>query len=308
MRLTRRIVVAFIALAILQGFISALLSQRYADAMQGQTLTATALVSALAAVVLLAWTIARRQSLPSPQQWLALLLLASPQLLAILLEAPYTSWAHPAGWAAIFFLLLAAPLWLALLTALRVLDIEVPRAVSAASIIGIGAVCLVVPTVGYAVMLDTISNLLLHLLLTLLTVYSWAFARTRLAPLTATAAAGASLLLGATSSAVLAFISERPYWHPIDRHGLLYILPLVLLATAAGTCLWFWLLTHMALPAFSMNTLALWIAATLGSAVLYGFLTWRVDFAIMIAVTALIVALRARVSDEQPLALGIAQR
>jgi hypothetical protein len=39
--------------------------------------------------------------------------------------------------------------------------------------------------------------------------------------------------------------------------------------------------------------------------VLFGFMSWRIDVALAIAVAAIVVALRARVADEQPLALGL---
>ena len=39
--------------------------------------------------------------------------------------------------------------------------------------------------------------------------------------------------------------------------------------------------------------------------VMGGFTQWRVDLALAIAVGAIVVALRARVADEQPLALGL---
>ncbi len=311
MRPGRRIVFSFIALAVMQGIVGTYLSETYDRAMLWQTFAAMAIVSFPGAVILLAWTLARRQSLPNLRQWLALLLLALPQLLTIMLTPPYSRflpWLHGTSWGAINFLMLAAPLWLALLAALRIVRDEVPRAISAAAIAGIGAVCLIEPAGSYAVRPDQIPSLIVHLLLLLFTVYSWAFARTRLASISASSAAGSALLLGSLSSAAFSFLLERPHWRPIDWHSLAAPLSLRLLLLIAVTWLWFYLLTRMALSAFSMNMLAMWTTTMAVSfLVLGGFMIWRIDLALAIAITALAVALRARVSDEQPIALGLAE-
>jgi hypothetical protein len=69
--------------------------------------------------------------------------------------------------------------------------------------------------------------------------------------------------------------------------------------------LWFWLLERMTLAAFSMGSLATWTAFVLPGFVLFGFMSWRVDVALALAAAAIVVALRARVAEEQPVALGL---
>jgi hypothetical protein len=61
----------------------------------------------------------------------------------------------------------------------------------------------------------------------------------------------------------------------------------------------------MTLAAFSMGSLAMWSAATIPGVVLFAFMSWRVDLAGVIALSALVLALRARVAEEQPVALGL---
>jgi hypothetical protein len=81
---------------------------------------------------------------------------------------------------------------------------------------------------------------------------------------------------------------------------------LVEVVVSAGVwCLWFWLLERMTLAAFSMGSLAMWTATTIPGLIVFGFMSWRVDVALAIAVGAIVVALRARAGDEQPMALGL---
>ena len=77
-------------------------------------------------------------------------------------------------------------------------------------------------------------------------------------------------------------------------------------ATLAATWwLWFWLLQRMTLAAFGMRALAAWASALLPGFAIFGFRQWRIDAALAIAVAAIVVALRARVAEEQPMALGL---
>jgi hypothetical protein len=77
------------------------------------------------------------------------------------------------------------------------------------------------------------------------------------------------------------------------------------LVSAASWWLWFWLLQRMTMAAFGMRALAAWAAALLPGFLMYGFLSWRIDAAVAISLAALVIAVRARVTDEQPLALGL---
>jgi hypothetical protein len=54
-----------------------------------------------------------------------------------------------------------------------------------------------------------------------------------------------------------------------------------------------------------MRALAMWTATMVPGFVLFGFLSWRIDAGLAIAVAAILVALRARSAEEQPLALGL---
>jgi len=308
MRPTRRIVFSFIALAFLQGNVGSALSQYYDQSMANRYLSATALVSFLGAGVLFAWIFVRGRRMLNMRQWGAILLLSVPQMAGILLSPQYSHirWLSGAGWDTLFLLTLAMPLWLALLAALQIIPVEVPRSIPAAAIAGLSAFFLVVPVT--AVRVEQVPSLIAHLLLLLLTVYSWSFARQHLASVTAAPAAACSLLLNAISSLILSFLFERSsanayLWNALALPMLFKVAVLV-----ATTWLWFWLLKHMTLAAFSMNVLAMWTSAILSSFVFAtGFFLWRVDFAIMIAVTSLVVALRASVEEEQPVALGLAQ-
>jgi hypothetical protein len=84
-------------------------------------------------------------------------------------------------------------------------------------------------------------------------------------------------------------------------------LPLAVQAAviAGSWCLWFWLLQRISLAAFGMRDLAMWTASIVPGFVLLGFLNWRVDLALAIAVSAIVVALRAPPREEQPTALGL---
>src|ERR1700733_4721752 len=131
MRPTRRIVSSFIALAFLQGNVGSALSQYYDQSMANHYLAATAFVSLLGAVLLFAWSLTRHHRMLNMRQWGAILLLSVPQMAGILLSPQYSHvlWLSGAGWDTLFLLTLAMPLWLALLAALHVIPVEVPRAV-----------------------------------------------------------------------------------------------------------------------------------------------------------------------------------
>jgi len=100
-------------------------------------------------------------------------------------------------------------------------------------------------------------------------------------------------------------VFERGAWQPIEWREMAIQLLVQAAVTACLWSLWFWLLERMPLAAFGMRALAVWAASIIPGFMLLGFMNWRVDVALAIAVAALVVALRARVADEQPTALGL---
>jgi drug/metabolite transporter (DMT)-like permease len=255
--------------------------------------------------------LSHRHTLPSARQWGALLLLALPGWLAVPLISPEVH-AIPGlqatPWGTAFLLSVSAPLWLALLSTLRLVKVEVPRTVVGAGIAGIGAVCLLLPVDSYVIVPRQVPALLLELALLLLTIYSWAYAREHLAPLTIVTAAAGSLLVQFASSAALFLLFERPQWRSFLWGQVAAPWLLEFSIYLICTYLWFWLLQHLSLPAFCMNPLALWTATLVLTFVLFGLFNWRVDLALVIAAAAITVPLRARTADEQPVVLGLHSR
>ena len=300
--------VAFAALAVLAGPVRSSTAAAFDAAMNLQTLAGGALSSSLAGVVLLLLGAARRQRMLRRRQRIALLALVLPQWIALPLTAPYAhslSWLPPTPQGVAFLLTLGAPLWLALLAALEWVKVEVPRAVAGAAIAGIGAVYLVIPVDATRVTPQQAPMLVLQLLLNIAVVASWAYAAPRLAGAGTLAAAGWFLLLSALGDAGFAALLERNAWQPVDARGVWLPLLAEAAAIAASCWLWFWLLERMTLAAFSMRALAAWTATILPGFVVYGFRNWRIDAALAVSLAAIVVALRARVAEEQPLALGL---
>ena len=244
-----------------------------------------------------------------PGQWLVLLVLLLPQWLASPLTAPAIrsfSWLHETRWGAGICCRLAAPLWLALLSALQFVSVQVPRAVVGATIAGIAAVCLVIPTDAYAVAPNQTPVLVLQLLLNILIVASRGCMRPaspegqRALPPACVSAAER----GGQCSISRCCLSAAS-WQPVDWRELAIPLLIQAAVIACLWTLWFWLLERMTLAAFGMRALAMWTASIIPGFVLAGFLNWRIDLALAIAVGAVVIALRARVVDEQPTALGL---
>jgi len=143
------------------------------------------------------------------------------------------------------------------------------------------------------------------LLLGILAVFSWAYARPHLAATSTAAAAGCFLLLNALGAmATIPFLTAAPA--QLDWQQAALPLVLAALLNLATWWLWFWLLERMTLAAFGMRALATWAAAIVPGFVLVSLTNWRNDAAFVIAIAALVAALRARTADEQPLALGLA--
>jgi hypothetical protein len=304
-----RVYVAFAALAVLAGPVNGYAAGAILVATQWQVFAGLALASLLAGGGLVGFAAARKQRMPGARQWAALLLLVVPQWCSV----PFSSlanpvpWLHGIGWGTALLLSLAAPLWLGLIAACDLMQVEVPRSVVAAAIVGIGAVCLVVPTDAYRVGLNQVPMVVLQSLLGIATVVSWVIARPWLEGWSVAWVAGGYLLLSGLGDVVFALVYERSAWQPLVGRSL--VVPLLCDAAVLGAVwwLWFWLLQRMTLAAFGMRALAAWTAALVPGIAMQGFLEWRLDAALAIAVAAIAVALRARVGDEQPMALGLGE-
>jgi len=305
-----RVLTAFIALAVLGGPITSLFLGPGGIGSDHLGPAGTALASGAAGAALLGFAALRRERYPRGIQWLALLVLLVPQWLQSLLTLPGIrglSVLHGTPWGVAFLVALAAPLWLGLLAALQLVRDDAPRAVAGASIAGIGAVCLATPGGAYAITQREIPVAALHILLGVLVVLSWEYARPRLHAATTTATAGCFLLLNALGSFVTIPLAVGTPPAPQDWRAAALSLLLTALLNAAIWWLWFWLLQRMTLAAFGMRSLALWTASILPGIFVYGLqASWRIDAALLIAFAALVTALRARTADEQPLALGLA--
>jgi hypothetical protein len=305
-RLDRWTVLGFVALAVIAGPVSSYTYPAFFAAMRFQTLTGVALSSAVAGMVLL--LLGLRQRRLRGTEWAALGMLLLPQWLSVPLTAPYVhsiSWLHGTPWGADLMLSVAAPLWLALLSALELVPVQVPRAVVGCAIAGVGAVFLAIPANAYAVAPSQLVVLTMHLLLNILTVFSWAFAAPRLAGVGTSSLAGWFLVLSAAGSALFGLVLEPGSWQGVDWRGVLGPLLVEAAVVAYSSWLWFWLLQRMTLAAFGMRALAVWTAALVPGFMLFGFMQWRLDLALGIALAAMVIALRARGVEEQPMALGL---
>jgi len=236
---------------------------------------------------------------PRRPEWIALLVLALPQWL-LLGSANASAPALHLGWGTQLLLSLAAPLWLGLLSASGAVGIEVPRAVIAAAIVGMGAVCLSLPVDVTAIGWVDASALLLNALLGVAVVASWIYARPRLAGCPAVSAAAAYLGLSSVASMLFAshdtlHVAELPWATLLPESATL----------ALAWILWFWLLRRLSLAAFSMRMLASYAATLLSGFFFFGLAQWRMDAAFVISCIAVIVALRATPAEEQPLSLGL---
>jgi hypothetical protein len=297
-----RVYVGFVALAVLAGPVSGYAMGGMLVATQFQVFLAVGMAAFLAGSVLLGYAVARVQRPQGVPPWTALLLLLVPLWCTV----PFTSvthppsWLHPLGWGTALLLSLAAPLWLALVVALDLVEVQVPRGVVAAAIVGIGGVGLVIPTNAYSIAWNQLPALVLQVLLGIATVVSWAIARPRLEGWPVEWAAGGYLLLSALGDMFFAVMYERSSWQPLDWRGLLIPLLCDAAVLAVMWWLWFWLLQRMTLAAFGMRALAAWTVSVALGVGFAGFRDWRIDAALVIAVAAIVVALRARETEEEP--------
>jgi len=142
--------------------------------------------------------------------------------------------------------------------------------------------------------------LVLQVLLGIATVVSWAISRPRLEGWPVEWAAGGYLLLSALGDVFFAVLYERSSWQPLDWRALLVPLLCDAAVLALMWWLWFWLLRRMTLAAFGMRALAAWTASVAFGVGFAGFREWRIDVALVIALAAIVVALRARETEEEP--------
>ena len=306
-RASRRIYLAFISLAVFAGPLTGYVAGTLLPAIGVGAFTGGALSSAVAGIVLIVLSVSYRQRILGARQWLALLLLLIPQWCSIALSPLITPlpWLHGMRWGVSLLLSLAAPLWLALLSALDLVRVEVPRSIVAAAIAGIGAVCLVVPVDAYSVTWNQVPMLVLQSLLGIAAVASWAFARERLQGAAPECAAGCYLLLSAVCNAVFALLFERGLWPSLEWRQMIAPLALQVVVVACSWVLWFWLLQRITLGAFGMRALGAWIVSVVPAFAVYGFREWRADVAVVVALGAVVVSLRAAPAEEQPVSLGL---
>jgi len=300
----------FIALALLLGPIAGYAQPSLETAMRWQTIAAGAVISFAAGAALLLVAIVRRERMLNLAQWLIVVLLLLPQWLAFELAAPLIRsipGIHEIRWGVTLLIQIAAPLWLGLLSALGLVETEIPRGAIAAGIVALGAVCFVVPLDAMVVAPNQLLVLLLRILLGIALVYAWCRAHERIAGASIFAWAGSYLLLRAAGGIVFSVLHEGPYWQPVAWREVM--LPLLFLAVvaAAAFMLWFWLLGRMSLGAFSMHPLAIWAASILPGFVMFGFLRWRIDAALLVAVGAIVVGMRSR-AEEQAMSQGLRVR
>jgi hypothetical protein len=292
--------VAFVVLALIAGPIDQFVSSAFlAGAAQSAALGFASFCAALVLAVLATFC---RHRAPHRSEWIALLVLALPQW--FLLGAGNTS--VPAlhlGWGTQLLLSLAAPLWLGLLSASGAARIEVPRAVIAAAIAGMGAVCLSLPVDVTAIGWGDAPALLLNALLGVAVVASWVYARPRLAGCPAVSAAAAYLGLSSVGYVLYALLYQHDRLH-VAELGLATLLAEIA-TLAVAWVLWFWLLRRLSLAGFSVRMLASYAATLLFGFFYFGLTQWRMDAAFVISCIAVIVALRATPAGEQPLSLGL---
>lgn len=299
--------IGFVALALLLGPVASYVADPFAAAVQWQVLAGGAVASGAAGGGLLVVEALRGRRLLDARRFAAVGLLALPLLLEQIFHAGL---GHRVGfegtrWGVVLLIAVAAPLWLGLLSALQMIAGEVPRVVVGASIAGVGAVLLVIPTDAYAVVWGQVPMLAVRLLMGILTVYAWWFARERLSVSDVLPAAGALLLMNGLVSAGSSLLVERAGWQPVywrEAAGLLLVQAGLM---AASYWLWIYLLVRMRLSGFCMHPLAAWVAGLGVGLVGARFGAWRLDVAAVIAVAAVGVGVKARNLDERATVLGL---
>ena len=265
---------------------------------------------AVAGLVLLGWALWSGQRMPFRRGWWSLLLLAGVTFSGELLVRPYVIALldqHAAKSAQQQIIWMAGALWLALLGALRWVPEETPRATVGAALAGIAGFCLLLSANQLSVRWVEMPVLVLSLVQAVAMVWTWSGARRIFARGSVTMVAACGLLVSAAihglatlatpqSAAELQDLVWAEVWRP---------LALAVVTTGAAGVLWFWLLQHLELAAFSIHPVALWTVGLLWQAALFGFFTWRSGAALALGLGAIVVALRARLEDDDPVRLGL---
>lgn len=307
---SKRVLLAFLALAVLQGWPDRGLSLDLA--MPEQKLAVRAFSHLLAVIPLACIVLLKRWEWPNRRGWLAILAVVWLPTVPIMLfpfrEAGGSSplVAPPRGLSVLAAL--AAPLWLSLLTMLRASESVVPRATAGAAIAGIAGACLLLP--GATMTLRgprEIPGTLLVIFGAIGTVWSWSFAARRLCNGHVISIAASAGLVAASTFALLSFLIERAHWERVDlREVAAPLLIDAFLFTLPTIVLWYWVLRKMPLPAFTLQAIASWFVPSLAGFALFGFRAFRVDLAILLGIAALVVGLRARPHDDEFTALNLA--
>ena len=303
-RIEWKVALGFVCLAFLRG----LGEDRLAEAMHSQRFAATCLSDGIASVILLGWTLARGHKLPGRRGWLALLLLISVSLAGLGLWRPYVDEVFHLHYAKAVqqeLILIAGPLWLALLGALRWVPETTPRRTVGAVLAGVAAITLLLKENDLTLVAASVPVLVLTAIQAIAVVWTWSYAKRSLARVRADTAAACGLLLSATLNGTISLVAERPQWQPVDwRSAAISLAYGIIVAVVAGV-LWYWLLQRMELAAFTMQTLAVSLSGLLLQFVLFGFLSWRLDLALALGGGALVVALRALPEDDEPVLLHV---
>lgn len=303
----RKLYLAFITLAVLAGPVDESVSSTYLTASPLPKFHSLGIAALAAAAVLAAFAAIRRQRIPTRSEGAALLILLAPQWCLVAFGPNTTSFAPlHLGWGTALLLSLAAPLWLGLLSATNLIAVEVPRSIIAAAIVSIGAVCLPLPVDATGITWSQVPAVLLNVLFRIAIVASWAAARVRLTNCPVVSAAAAYLAASALGYLAFAAIYERDAGHAMDWHVPVAALVPQVASVIVSWCLWFWLLKHLTLGAFSMRLLANCAATLLPGFAFFGIGQWRMDTAFVILCIAVAVALRATPAEEQPVLLGLA--
>lgn len=295
------------AVAVLLGPLSGVVYKEAADALASHALAVEALASFFAGMALLFARPRSARPRMTPDGSRAIWLLLVPHLLAVVIQlrlfAPLASFDLP--WGTTTALGLAAPLWLALLAAAQLIDLEVPRGVAAAAIAGVVSVLLALPTSLYTIAPAQIPGFVVAAAQTILAVFTWCYAARRLGAVSPAEAAGRYLLLRTAIDGLFSLALERTSYHTVVWHQALGSLVLAAAVAGAAYALWFRLLETLPLPVFALLPLAVWTAQLASGLLLFGVLRWQMDFATAVAVAALWFGMRARDVDDQPVALEL---
>lgn len=273
-----------------------------------ETFWAKAISEVIAGALLLGLGLRRSGQMPQGRGWWALVLLATLGVAERLLSRPYIDGIVHVPYvraAAQGMVLLAMPLWLALLSALRWVPEAVPRKTVGAALAGVAGYCLLLGAKDMSLRLDETPALLLTGVFAMTLVWAWSFAQRTLWDCTAPVVAGCGLLISAAASGLAALRVPVLYAHAFVWAGVWWLLAMAVVVTGAEAVLWFWLLRRLELATFSMQQVVIWMFGVLVQFFLFGFLSWRLDVALGLGVAAVWTALRARLEDEEPVRLGV---